>query len=193
VRRVGIDYHVDVEGHFYSVPYRFARSEVEVRLTGRTVEIFIKGERIAVHIRSSGNGNRATSTDLGADAGLQSASFGRVRWLTINGPRRRKRSDKRKAPTINPPKYCGARRPFGQPPDQAHGIIWGQPLATLRRHAPVCGLRKRALRRGADRARFISGASAALYQTARSVSTRFLTPPSHHCFETTFLRRRSPR
>ena len=26
VRRVGIDYHVDVEGHFYSVPYRFARS-----------------------------------------------------------------------------------------------------------------------------------------------------------------------
>ena len=34
VRRVGIDYHVDVEGHFYSVPYRFARAEVEVRLTG---------------------------------------------------------------------------------------------------------------------------------------------------------------
>ena len=34
VRRVGIDYHVEVEGHFYSVPYRFARSEVEVRLTG---------------------------------------------------------------------------------------------------------------------------------------------------------------
>jgi transposase len=28
VRRVGIDYHVDVEGHFYSVPSRFARSEV---------------------------------------------------------------------------------------------------------------------------------------------------------------------
>ena len=40
---VGIDYHFDVEGHFYSVPYRFARSEVEVRLTGRTVEIFVKG------------------------------------------------------------------------------------------------------------------------------------------------------
>jgi transposase len=48
VRRVGIDYHVDVKGHFYSVPYRFARSEVEVRLTGRTVEIFVRGERLAV-------------------------------------------------------------------------------------------------------------------------------------------------
>jgi transposase len=63
VRRVGIDYHVEVEGHFYSVPYRFARSEVEVRLTGRTVEIFIKGERIAVHMRSSGNGKHTTIAD----------------------------------------------------------------------------------------------------------------------------------
>ncbi len=60
LRRVGIDYHVDVEGHFYSVPYRFARAEVEVRLTSRTVEVFAKGERIAVHLRSSGNGKHTT-------------------------------------------------------------------------------------------------------------------------------------
>jgi transposase len=63
VRRVGIDYHVDVEGHLYSVPYRFARSEVEVRLTGRTVEIFVKGERIAAHMRSSGNGKHTTAAN----------------------------------------------------------------------------------------------------------------------------------
>ena len=63
VRRVGIDYHVDVEGHFYSVPYRFARAEVEVRLTGRTIEIFARGERIAVHMRSSGNGKHTTIPD----------------------------------------------------------------------------------------------------------------------------------
>jgi transposase len=63
VRRVGIDYHVDVEGHFYSVPYRFARAEVEVRLTGRTVEIFARGERIAVHMRGSGNGKHTTLSD----------------------------------------------------------------------------------------------------------------------------------
>src|SRR5262249_10826601 len=44
-RRVGIDYHVDVDNHFYSVPYRFARHEVEIRLTARTVEVFFKGER----------------------------------------------------------------------------------------------------------------------------------------------------
>src|SRR3954447_4779800 len=63
LRRVGIDYHVEVEAHFYSVPYRFARSEVEVRLTSRTVEIFLKGERIAVHMRSSGNGKHTTAAD----------------------------------------------------------------------------------------------------------------------------------
>ena len=40
VRRVGVDYHVEVEAHFYSFPHRFARSEVEVRLTPQTVEIF---------------------------------------------------------------------------------------------------------------------------------------------------------
>ncbi len=63
VCRVGIDYHVEVDKHFYSVPYRFARAEVEVRLTSRTVEIFVKGERIAVHQRSSGNGKHTTITD----------------------------------------------------------------------------------------------------------------------------------
>jgi transposase len=63
VCRVGIDYHVEVDKHFYSVPYRFARAEVEARLTSRTVEIFVKGERIAVHQRSSGNGKHTTITD----------------------------------------------------------------------------------------------------------------------------------
>jgi transposase len=63
VRRVGIDYHVDVGGHFYSVPYRFARAEVEVRLSSRSVEIFAKGERIAVHLRGAGDGRHTTVPD----------------------------------------------------------------------------------------------------------------------------------
>jgi transposase len=60
LRRVGVDYHVEVEAHFYSVPYRFARREVEVRLTPRIVEVFLKGERIAAHVRSSGNHHHTT-------------------------------------------------------------------------------------------------------------------------------------
>jgi transposase len=58
--RVGIDYHVEVAAHYYSVPHRFARTEVGVRLTARTVEIFLKGERIAAHMRASGNHRHTT-------------------------------------------------------------------------------------------------------------------------------------
>lgn len=58
--RVSIDYHVEVEAHYYSVLPRFARAEVEVRFTARTVEIFHKGERIAAHQRMSGNHKHTT-------------------------------------------------------------------------------------------------------------------------------------
>jgi TonB family protein len=61
--KVGIDYHVEAAKHFYSVPYRYARAQVEVRLTARTVEIFLKGERIASHMRGSGNGHHTTIND----------------------------------------------------------------------------------------------------------------------------------
>jgi transposase len=63
IRRAGLDYHVEVNRHYYSVPYRFARAELEARLTARTVEIFFKGERIAVHARSSGNRRHTTVPD----------------------------------------------------------------------------------------------------------------------------------
>ena len=44
-------------------PYRFAGTKVKVRLAGRTVEIFVKGERIAVRIRGRGNGKHTTPAD----------------------------------------------------------------------------------------------------------------------------------
>jgi transposase len=63
IRRVGIDYHVDVDRHYYSVPHSFAKQQVEVRLTARTVEVFAKGERIAAHMRSSGNSKHTTVSE----------------------------------------------------------------------------------------------------------------------------------
>jgi transposase len=63
LRRVGIDYHVDVDAHYYSVPHRFARAQVDVRLTSRTVEIFFRGERIAAHQRISSNRKHTTVPD----------------------------------------------------------------------------------------------------------------------------------
>lgn len=58
--RVGLDYHIALERHHYSVPYRFARREVEARITARTVEIFLGCQRIAAHMRGSGNGRHTT-------------------------------------------------------------------------------------------------------------------------------------
>ena len=58
--RVGVDYHVDVAFHYYSVPHRFLRAEVEARLTARTVEVFFRGERIAAHPRGGGNRKHTT-------------------------------------------------------------------------------------------------------------------------------------
>jgi transposase len=46
IARVGIDYPVEIAGHYYSAPYRFARQEVDVRFTATTVEIFHRGSRI---------------------------------------------------------------------------------------------------------------------------------------------------
>lgn len=52
VVRVSLDYHVQFEHHYYSVPYRFARREVTLRATEKIVEIFHENERIASHARS---------------------------------------------------------------------------------------------------------------------------------------------
>jgi transposase len=47
--RVAPDYHIEIAGHFYSVPSRLIREIVEARITTTTVEIFHKGERVAAH------------------------------------------------------------------------------------------------------------------------------------------------
>ena len=47
--RVNIDYHVELDGHYYSVPHRLVRTEVELRVTSTTVEAFAGQQRVAVH------------------------------------------------------------------------------------------------------------------------------------------------
>jgi len=51
--RVNIDYHVEFERHYYSVPYTLTGQRVEIRATLTTVEIFHRGERVASHRRNS--------------------------------------------------------------------------------------------------------------------------------------------
>jgi transposase len=58
---VNIDYHVEIERHYYSVPHSLVKQRIEVRLTASTVECFFKGKRVAVHARCS---ERARHTTL---------------------------------------------------------------------------------------------------------------------------------
>jgi transposase len=58
--RVNIDYHVDVDGHYYSVPYRLVKQQLEARLSAPIVEIFYKGTRVASHQRSPLKGRHST-------------------------------------------------------------------------------------------------------------------------------------
>ncbi len=50
--RVAPDYHIEIADHYYSVPSRLIREEVEARITDSTVEILHKGARVASHARS---------------------------------------------------------------------------------------------------------------------------------------------
>jgi transposase len=50
--RVNLDYHIEIAKHFYSVPFRLLRQEVEARITATTVEIFHRGKLVATHLRN---------------------------------------------------------------------------------------------------------------------------------------------
>ena len=47
----GPDYHVELERHYYSVPYTFIKKILDVRFTNQTVEVFYHSKRIASHVR----------------------------------------------------------------------------------------------------------------------------------------------
>ncbi len=53
---VNIDYHVEVDHNFYSVPYQLAGERVEARATATTVEVFFHSRRVASHPRLTGRG-----------------------------------------------------------------------------------------------------------------------------------------
>jgi transposase len=61
--RVGIDYHVEVAGFFYSVPHALIREQVDTRATARTIEVFHRGKRVAAHARRYGGPRHGTQSE----------------------------------------------------------------------------------------------------------------------------------
>ena len=61
--KVNIDYHVEFEGHYYSVPHRLVGAKVELRVTGRLLECFASNQRVAGHAVSPVRGGFTTTPD----------------------------------------------------------------------------------------------------------------------------------
>ena len=58
--KVALDYHVEVAHHYYSVPHTLLRETVWVRVAAQTVEVFHRGNRVAVHLRASSDRRHTT-------------------------------------------------------------------------------------------------------------------------------------
>jgi transposase len=87
--RVNLDYHVEAAGFLYSVPHALIRQQVDVRLTGRTVEIFHRGRRVAAHERRHGGRRHGTDPDHMPSSHRRYAEWtpGRFqRWARSIGP-----------------------------------------------------------------------------------------------------------
>jgi transposase len=58
--RVAPNIHIEVDSHYYSVPHTLVKRQLDVRLSGATVEVFHHGQRVAAHPRSQHRGGYTT-------------------------------------------------------------------------------------------------------------------------------------
>jgi transposase len=87
--RVGIDYHVEVDSFYYSVPHALIRAEVDLRITSRTIEVFHRGKRVAAHERRYSGRRHGTYPDHMPSAHRRYAEWSPSRfqrWAHSIGP-----------------------------------------------------------------------------------------------------------
>jgi transposase len=58
--KLNADYHVEIEGHYYSAPHGLVGQKLDIRYTAATVEFFHRGKRVASHSRSELQGECTT-------------------------------------------------------------------------------------------------------------------------------------
>ena len=86
---VNIDYHIEVDHHYYSVPYQLIKQRVEVRITATTVEVLFKNRRVASHRRSYRKGGFTTLNEHRPKSHqkyLEWTPSRIIRWAGENGP-----------------------------------------------------------------------------------------------------------
>jgi transposase len=87
--RVNIDYHVEIDKHYYSVPYTLVSLQLDARLTQTTIEVIYRGKRIASHVRSYKSYHHTTRTEHMPKAHQEQAKWTPqrlVNWAAKTGP-----------------------------------------------------------------------------------------------------------
>ena len=87
--KANIDYHVEVDHHYYSVPYQLRGEVLDARVTATTVEILFKGKRVASHPRSYLRGRHTTESAHMPEAHkryLQWTPSRIITWAEKTGP-----------------------------------------------------------------------------------------------------------
>jgi transposase len=87
--RVNIDYHVEVDRHYYSVPHPLIHAALDVRLSASTVEVFQRGTRVWLHARSFVAGRHTTVPEhmpRAHRAHLEWSPTRLLRWGATIGP-----------------------------------------------------------------------------------------------------------
>ncbi len=90
--RANIDYHVELAGHYYSVPFTLRGQPLELRHTAATVEVFHHRQRVASHLRSAARGRHTTVAEhmpKSHQAHLQWSPERITRWAHTIGPQTR--------------------------------------------------------------------------------------------------------
>ncbi|EQD71315.1 integrase catalytic subunit [mine drainage metagenome] len=88
--KCNIDYHVEVERHWYSVPYQLVGKVLDVRTSVATVEVFFCGRRVASHVRSFKKNSFTTTPAHMPESHRRHAEWtpGRmIAWADKTGPK----------------------------------------------------------------------------------------------------------
>jgi transposase len=91
--RVNIDYHIEIDRHYYSVPYQLVKEQVDVRITSSALEVLFKNKRVASHPRDYRQGSFTTLTEHMPKSHKRYLDWTPsriIRWAEKNGPKTQK-------------------------------------------------------------------------------------------------------
>ncbi len=87
--RVHLDYHVEYQGHYYSVPYQLVKEEVVIHAGDTVLAIFYRGKQVAAHARAHHTGGHTTDPAHMAKAHLKHQQWSPqrfIQWAADIGP-----------------------------------------------------------------------------------------------------------